>query len=112
MGRQSPARSSRWMISGPRIRRGPIPARRGCTWTALVLFATLGASLTLAAASLSGWSFRNWQLDQGLPNNFVVGTARTSDGYLWVATRLGLARFDGVRFEPVASADFFDGTSL
>jgi len=44
------------------------------------------------------WSFQAWQLNEGLPNNFVVGTARTSDHYLWVATRTGLARFDGVRF--------------
>jgi signal transduction histidine kinase/ligand-binding sensor domain-containing protein len=60
----------------------------------------------------SQWSFQAWQLNEGLPNNFVVGTARTHDHYLWVATRTGLARFDGVRFEPVPTETFFNGPIL
>jgi signal transduction histidine kinase/ligand-binding sensor domain-containing protein len=42
----------------------------------------------------------------GLPNNNVTGVVQTPDGYLWVATRAGLARFDGVRFQlvPVTSS--------
>jgi signal transduction histidine kinase/ligand-binding sensor domain-containing protein len=75
-------------------------------WISLVGW--LAVSSVMAAPGPRGWSFRNWQLEEGLPNNFVVGTARTADGYLWVATRMGLARFDGVRFEPVPTRDFFD----
>lgn len=41
---------------------------------------------------------RAWQTDQGLPHDSVVAILQTSDGYLWVGTRRGLARFDGVRF--------------
>ena len=40
-----------------------------------------------------------WQTDAGLPDNTVTGIAQTPDGYLWCATRNGLARFDGVRFK-------------
>jgi signal transduction histidine kinase/ligand-binding sensor domain-containing protein len=41
---------------------------------------------------------RSWQIEDGLPENSVVGAVRTPDGYLWVATQQGLLRFDGVRF--------------
>jgi signal transduction histidine kinase/ligand-binding sensor domain-containing protein/DNA-binding response OmpR family regulator len=39
-----------------------------------------------------------WQIPEGLPQNAAVTIARTPDGYLWVGTQEGLARFDGVRF--------------
>jgi len=40
----------------------------------------------------------HWTADDGLPQNSVYSLAQTSDGYLWLATADGLARFDGVRF--------------
>jgi len=46
----------------------------------------------------SEWFARAWQSDEGLPDNSVVGLAQSADGFLWVATQSGLARFDGVRF--------------
>ena len=36
-----------------------------------------------------------WTIDQGLPQNSVMAMAQGSDGYLWVGTEAGLARFDG-----------------
>lgn len=47
------------------------------------------------------YNVRCWQTDEGLPQNSVYSIAQTQDGYLWVGTRQGLARFDGVRFIPV-----------
>lgn len=44
------------------------------------------------------WFVRTWQSDEGLPDNTVMGVAQTPDGFLWVATKTGLARFDGVQF--------------
>ena len=41
---------------------------------------------------------RNWDLDDGLPSARINAVARTSDGYLWLATQKGLVRFDGARF--------------
>lgn len=41
---------------------------------------------------------QNWQLEQGLPQISVTSIAQTADGYLWLGTFNGLARFDGVRF--------------
>ncbi|HZS46203.1 MAG TPA: two-component regulator propeller domain-containing protein [Blastocatellia bacterium] len=37
-------------------------------------------------------------MNDGLPQNSVYAIHQTRDGYLWIATLDGLARFDGVRF--------------
>jgi ligand-binding sensor domain-containing protein/signal transduction histidine kinase len=42
---------------------------------------------------------REWHLDDGLTDNRVQAIAQTGEGYIWVGTRNGLRRFDGVRFE-------------
>jgi len=41
---------------------------------------------------------QNWTRENGLPGNTVTAVTQTPDGYLWVGTLGGLARFDGVRF--------------
>ncbi len=42
---------------------------------------------------------QKWDTSSGLPHNTVRSIAQTPDGYLWLGTENGLARFDGVRFE-------------
>ncbi len=42
---------------------------------------------------------QTWDASSGLPHNTVRAIAQTPDGYLWIGTENGLARFDGVRFE-------------
>lgn len=39
-----------------------------------------------------------WGTDDGLPQSSVMKILETRDGYLWVGTQAGIARFDGVRF--------------
>ena len=39
-----------------------------------------------------------WQAKEGLPQNSVQAIVQTADGYVWLGTQDGLARFDGVRF--------------
>jgi ligand-binding sensor domain-containing protein len=39
-----------------------------------------------------------WTSDSGLPQNSITAILQTRDGYLWLGTQEGLARFDGVRF--------------
>jgi len=41
---------------------------------------------------------RTWTSEDGLPHSQVQAIAQTRDGYLWVGTRDGLARFDGMQF--------------
>ncbi len=45
-----------------------------------------------------GLVFRSWGTEAGLPQNTVNAIVQTRDGYLWIGTSDGLARFDGVRF--------------
>jgi ligand-binding sensor domain-containing protein/signal transduction histidine kinase len=42
--------------------------------------------------------YRKWDTQSGLPQNSVRTIIRTRDGFLWVGTEGGLARFDGQRF--------------
>lgn len=42
---------------------------------------------------------KNFDMHDGLPSDEVLALLQTRDGYLWVATFNGLARFDGVRFQ-------------
>lgn len=53
------------------------------------------------AATGAEYSSRLWQMADGLPHNIVQAVTQTKDGFLWVGTREGLARFDGVRFQAV-----------
>src|SRR6266540_313531 len=39
-----------------------------------------------------------WSSEDGLRSSSVTAIAQTPDGYLWIGTYNGLARFDGVRF--------------
>jgi ligand-binding sensor domain-containing protein len=40
----------------------------------------------------------HWDTEDGLPHNNVRCILQTRDGYLWVGTQQGLARFDGLSF--------------
>jgi len=46
-----------------------------------------------------------WTDEQGLPQNSVNAIIQTRDGYLWLGTFGGLARFDGVKFTVLDSAN-------
>ena len=59
---------------------------------------TAGAS----AAAPGEFLIQKWDTASGLPHNTVRAIAQTPDGYLWLGTENGLARFDGVRFENFA----------
>lgn len=50
--------------------------------------------------ALSQYHKSNWQVQDGLPRNYVMSVGPSGDGYLLVGTDEGLVRFDGVRFVP------------
>ena len=58
----------------------------------------LAVLLTIASPVYAQFHFDSWTADSGLPQNIVTAIRQTRDGYLWIATFDGLARFDGVRF--------------
>lgn len=51
-------------------------------------------------ATPQGLAIRSWGTDAGLPQNTVNVILQTREGYLWLGTQNGLARFDGVQFTP------------
>ena len=63
---------------------------------ALILLTCIAS---LSCRAYSQYRFTQWTADSGLPQSSVRGLEQTPDGYLWVATLNGLARFDGVRFQ-------------
>ena len=70
---------------------------------AVALYLILALAPTLARAldpvlAPTQYELDSWNTDRGLPQNSVLGFAQTPDGYVWLATQEGLARFDGVRF--------------
>lgn len=55
------------------------------------------------------FTFRSWQREQGLPENYVRALAQTRDGYIWVGTDEGVSRFDGVNFFSLGPQEGFQG---
>ncbi len=86
-------------------RDGDVYSRRVANFAAkpcrLALLGWLCATLGGAGALGGPWFHRDWQADDGLPGDNVTGVAQSDDGYLWIATQTGLARFDGIRFENI-----------
>ncbi len=80
---------------------------RSCERFGFVMFAALclgagtaahGADNLTTAVRPTEYFFDTYGLEAGLPGVSVNAVCQTRDGYLWVATGGGLARFDGVRF--------------
>ena len=55
---------------------------------------------------------RTWRVADGLPHNTVMAITQTRDGYLWLGTINGLARFDGVQFRRFSLADGLPSLSV
>src|SRR5947209_6471099 len=72
-----------------------------CAVWALPLLLSLAPSARASldpSKAISQFIQQSWQNEQGLPENSVTSIAQTRDGYLWLGTESGLARFDGLRF--------------
>jgi signal transduction histidine kinase/ligand-binding sensor domain-containing protein len=65
---------------------------------AMEWFQVAGPAAFAETTNLPDYFTRVWQTQDGLPNNAVTSIVQTRDGYLWLATYDGLARFDGVNF--------------
>lgn len=64
-----------------------------------VVFLLVSATPALDSnRSLKEFGHQAWLTENGLPQNTVQSIVQTRDGYLWIGTQEGLARFDGLNF--------------
>lgn len=61
--------------------------------------------------ALSQYVHDTWSRKEGLPSAVIWEVAQSSDGYLWLATQNGLARFDGVHFDVFNSTNSAEFTT-
>jgi signal transduction histidine kinase/ligand-binding sensor domain-containing protein/CheY-like chemotaxis protein len=84
---------------------GSLVSRVGARFASIValiaLFAPNAAygSDDKAPTPANAYTLDAWYADDGLPQQMVTASAQTGDGYLWLGTEEGLARFDGARFQ-------------
>jgi len=73
--------------------------RHSISWLLLTL--SLGWAGTVLAQEQPRYVQRVWDTEDGLPLRRLLSSSmvQTQDGYLWIGTRVGLVRFDGVRFK-------------
>lgn len=87
--------------------RGVVSAQSRRHHFCALLFAVALAGLAFPGrsddlgAELRDFSLRTWSKADGLPDGSVTVILQTQDGYLWVGTAAGLARFDGIKFAGV-----------
>lgn len=70
-------------------------------WLGGLLLLAVNPASTYAlspAKALSQYSVTVWSQQQGLPQDTIRAITQTADGFLWLGTDEGLARFDGYEF--------------
>ncbi|WP_158607186.1 two-component regulator propeller domain-containing protein [Pontibacter oryzae] len=68
----------------------------------LILLCLVLVNLPLPAQQ---YNIRSWAMEQGLPQGQVVAIQQDAKGYLWLATRGGLSRFNGIEFKTYTKSD-------
>ena len=80
---------------------------QGLATVLLSLWALLHSSVAAAQPATSSLRLdvpfgdyvrRAYSIRDGLPSGWIEDLVQTQDGYLWIATRGGVARFDGAKF--------------
>ena len=84
-----------------RLSRFSIGLARVCTVLLLIFTGGLVASGSQEDLhkAIQGYGHQAWQAPEGLPQNSVQTILQTHDGFIWVGTERGLARFDGLHFD-------------
>jgi PAS domain S-box-containing protein len=80
-----------------------------CLLTALVVtipsgIETRGQSAQRVLRSAPQFAVESWNSARGLQQNSLISIVQAPDGFIWVGTQEGIARFDGARFVPINEA--------
>ncbi len=76
----------------------------GVVWLGLMVALVSFLLGEVCLASLSEFVVETWDAERGLPSSTVTGLAQSPDGYMWLSTVNGIARFDGVHFNSFTGA--------
>ncbi|HRG90057.1 MAG TPA: two-component regulator propeller domain-containing protein [Chitinophagales bacterium] len=68
----------------------------------LLLIAVL---VTCGLLSVAQLPFRHYSTNEGLPSSETYSVFQDSKGYIWIATDMGVSRFDGYNFKNYSTAD-------
>ena len=81
--------------------------RQACAavWLCAFPLLPLDGLLHAQSAADAAWGHQAWSTEDGLPQNSVHQILQTRDGFLWIATEGGVARFDGAHFKLFNQAD-------
>lgn len=58
------------------------------------------------------YNILTWTVEQGLPQAQVVAMQQDAKGYLWLATRGGLSRFNGIEFKTYTKTDGLSSNNI
>jgi ligand-binding sensor domain-containing protein/two-component sensor histidine kinase len=97
----SPSYVNEWSKGGgePALARRSLPCLELVLLVCMLAWFGCGPGRALNPhKSLNDYSRQMWSTDNGLPQNSVHSILQTSDGFLWLGTEGGLARFDGYQF--------------
>ena len=101
-----------WRVVASSANRRPLPAGEIFAGygpgfrQALLRFAPISTTLPPASNKpASEYCLDRWQTEDGLPGNEVTAILQSRDGYLWVGTSAGLARFDGAQFKHIGESE-------
>src|SRR5688500_13009575 len=99
--------ASRYQYTRP-SRRLPMPRPSTTHWlrrpAAFAIAIVLSCGLAAPASAIDPdkafhhYVRNNWSIEQGLSQISALSLAQDRQGYLWIGTHAGLARFDGIRF--------------
>ena len=108
-----PGRRARWLGMMPRSEKSDVsgPVTRACRASAWVsVFLLWGSAACTATASptrpidlfdLGAPSFTNFSVRDGVPDAVISSVQTDRDGFVWLASSQGLARYDGRRWDAV-----------
>lgn len=78
--------------------------RRRAVRPLLAVALAIGMAGSATAGERASWATRSYHSTDGLPSNVINDITQDLEGFLWLATDVGLVRFDGQQFETWGSA--------